>query len=280
LIYESLILAEAEVNLAEQHKQLIEEEVEDTLREMIANAGGSRQSLEEYYRRQHTTLDDVMEDHRRRITGQLYLQSVIEPAIHVNRRMMLEYYDQHEDEFVQHRRVQMQLVSVPFEDFLPDTGSLEPTPTEWKQARRQAREKIEQAAAEVQGGVDFAAVARKYSHGFHADDGGIWPPMEAGSFRETEVERNAFALKEGQVCGIIETENGFYIVKTLKVESGSRIGFEDAQERIEEILRQQQYEQLSKDYFMKLFEEATIAQSGEFMEAAVEEAVDRYWYGD
>ena len=280
LVYEALVLTEAQANLTGPQKEFIDGEVADARREMIARAGGSEQALEQYYRDRHTTLDRVLEEHRNRLTGRLYLQTRIEPGIVITRDMLLDYYRRHTDDFVVERRVQMQVVAAPFQAFLPDVDGAEPTPVEWQRARRQAREVIDAAAAAIMAGDDFGEVARNYSRGFHARDGGVWPLMAEGSFRETEVERNAFALDEGEICGIIETENGYYIVKALKVEPGQSVGFEESQEEIDGILREQQYDELASNYFMKLFGEATIAQSDEFMEMAIDGVVGRYWYRD
>ena len=126
-------------------------------------------------------------------------------------------------------------------------------------------------------GEDFGGVAKRHSRGIRASHGGVWLAMPEGSFREKEVERNVFALSEGEICGVIETETGYYIVKALKVSPGQSQSFQEAQEQIEGILREQQYDKLAGDYFMKLFGAATIAQSDEFMKMAVNSAVDRYW---
>jgi parvulin-like peptidyl-prolyl isomerase len=106
---------------------------------------------------------------------------------------------------------------------------------------------------------------------------GIWPLMVEGSVREAEVERNAFALEEGEVCGIIESPTGYYIVKALQVIPGQTLSFEDAQTQINSILREQQYEELQQEYFFGLFEEATIVESEDFFENAVDTLVARYY---
>ncbi len=279
-IYESLVLGEAEANLTEPQKAIIADEIADARREMIAHAGGSEQALEQYHRDRNTTLAKVLDEHWRRLTGRLYLQSRIEPSISITRKMLLDYYHKHADDYVVAKHVQMQIIAAPFKKFLPETSGLEPTPQEWKLARNRARTEIDAAAAAVVAGEDFGEVVEEYSRGLRAKDSGIWPSMAAGSFRDTEVERNAFALDEGDICGVIATEDGYYIVKALKVELGQSVSFADAQEQIEEILRSQQYDDLASEYFMKLFSEATISQSDDFMETTINGAVSRYWYAD
>ena len=146
LVYESLVLGEAEAGLTDAQKKAIENEVANARREMIAHAGGSARALEQYYRDRHTTLAEALDDHRRRLTGRAFLRSRIEPRIIVTRDMLLHYYRKHTDEFVVAKSVQMQLIAAPFEEFLPDADGLEPTPLEWKRARRHARAEIDAAA--------------------------------------------------------------------------------------------------------------------------------------
>ena len=101
--------------------------------------------------------------------------------------------------------------------------------------------------------------------------------MATGNFRETAVEQVAFAMDEGQVSSVIETETGYYIVKALKVRPGRTIRFEDAQEQVERQLREEQFAKLQEDYFRRLTEGAQIRQSEEFLKLAVDRAVKLYW---
>ncbi|MHC4563052.1 MAG: peptidylprolyl isomerase [Planctomycetota bacterium] len=275
-VTEALVLIRAEKELTDSQSDMIDKEIDRTLHEMIAQVGGSRTALAEEYRRRHTTLEDVLADQRKQMIVQWYLQKRIQPAIVINRQMLLNYYRQHESEFCEPRKVQMQIIAAPFKAFLPADGPA-PTPLEWEAARTRAKEEIDKAAAEVVDGKEFGQVARRYSRGIKRAAGGVWPLLSEGSFLEKEVERNAIRLRPGQICGIIESENGYYIVKALQVIPGKTVTFEKAQKQIEGILREQQFGELSNKYFTKLLKEATMAESPEFMAMALQRAVDRYW---
>jgi hypothetical protein len=243
---------------------------------MIAESGGSRQVLEQQCLERHTTLDDVLADHRKRLLTQGYLRQKIEPNMVVNRQMLLDFYRRHEEEFVQPRKVQMQLIAMPFDAFLSNETA-EPTEQDVSLARSQAWQEIQRAKGEVERGGDFGDVARQLSRGVKRDAGGVWPLMADGSFREAEVQYNALRQRPGQMCGPIETDAGFYIVKTLEIIPGETVSFEDAQAQIEGILREEQYTQLSEAYFNELVGGATISESSQFMELAVDRATQRYW---
>ena len=140
-----------------------------------------------------------------------------------------------------------------------------------------AGEVINQASSALAVGEDFGDVARRLSRGIKAATGGVWPLMEAGSFREKEVEKAAFAMAEGQVSDVIETESGYYIAKVQQVRPGKMAGFEEAQEEIEVKLRNQEFRKLEQDYLQRLSASAHIRQSDEFLDMAVERATSMYW---
>ncbi len=270
----SLVFAEAKRRLPERHREQVDAEVEQFRQDMIAHAGGSMTKLRRELSREGTTLKSVLEDHRRRLLIRLYLQAKFMPAISINRRMLWNYYRRHRGEFTTAKQVQMQIIAAPFHAFLPKGR-----PAGRKErltARGEARKLINRAMAVVRGGEDFGKVARERSRGLKARRGGVWPMMPAGSFREEKVEQAAFALTAGQVSGIIETETGFYIVKALQVEPKKVRSFEEAQERIDEILRQKQYLKLVNAYFRRLTEGATIIQPREFRRLVLDRAVEKY----
>lgn len=140
-----------------------------------------------------------------------------------------------------------------------------------------ARDHIALAAKAVHAGEDFGKVAEKYSLGPKPPSEGLWPLMPAGSFREEKVEQIAFEQESGQVSEIIETDTGFYVVKTKQVEPAATITFEDAQPKIEKILREQVSTKLYTDYYMGLLKDATIVQPENFVPQAVDATVNRFW---
>ncbi len=272
-VSQSLVLAEVDKTLTEDQKKLIDQELNDTLAQMVSQTGGSRKKLEADLILQGTTLQAVLDNHRRELSVRVYLRLKFAPAVSISRTMLWDYYRRHREEFVTPRKVQMQIVAVPLSVFLAG-GSAKPSPSELAAARAAARVRINQAAAALKAGEDFAAVADRFSS--NNKPGGLWPPMPAGSFRQEKVEQAAFAQPPGHVSGILETDEGFYIVKTVAVQPESATGFEDAQVAIEKTLRDQQSARLYNDYYAKLLKGATIVTSQNFVPAAVDQAVHRY----
>jgi hypothetical protein len=63
-VVEALVLAEAEAAMTDRQETLIDQEMENMLRTMIAEAGGSRQVLEQQFRQRYTTLDEILAEDR------------------------------------------------------------------------------------------------------------------------------------------------------------------------------------------------------------------------
>ena len=101
--------------------------------------------------------------------------------------------------------------------------------------------------------------------------------MPRGSFRESAVEDAAFVLNEGQVSDIVETPNGYWIVKAEKVIPGKSLGFEDAQQEVRQILRAEQFTEFTEEYFKRVQKDATIVYSEKIVEITLDRAVRRYW---
>ncbi len=88
-------------------------------------------------------------------------------------------------------------------------GSARSTAT---RSQDEAKEQITQIKAQIDEGVDFAALAGKHSDCPSASQGG-----ELGAFGPGQMvkpfEDTAFALDVGQVSDVVETAFGYHIIK-------------------------------------------------------------------
>jgi len=274
IVEETLVLEQARKQMSEEQEGMLDAAVEKELRRMIAEAGGSRMKLEQALRAEGSSIDHAMESFRRQVLAQSFLRSKYEEGTTINRRMLWEYYHQHPDEFTTTRQVQMQIIAVPVSAFLPQDRR--PTADDRTRAKTEAETVLREAADALAAGEDFAAVARRISKGSKASQGGVWPIMPKGSYREAAVEEAAFALGEGQVSDAIETERGYYLVRAAKVIPGEVTSFEGAQAEIARKLRAEQYRRNVAAYFRKLHEEAVIVQSEEALQRTLDRAVERF----
>lgn len=129
------------------------------------------------------------------------------------------------------------------------------------------RAKAEKLLAEVKAGKDFGALAKANS----SDPGSAQQNGDLGLFgRGTMVkpfEDAAFALKVGEVSGIVETEFGYHIIKLTGIEGGSSGSLAEARPRIEAELRKQRSGKLFAE-LAETFADAVYEQSDSLQGAA------------
>jgi hypothetical protein len=271
------VLPEAESKIVDEETKKIDAEVDKALRAMIDEVGaGSRKKLEQIWIARGTTLEQVLKDYRNHLVVMRYLQSKFDPDIKITRRMLYDYYLLHKaDKYTRGKKVQMQVLGEPIAAFLATDPA---SATELARAKEAALKEAQSAEVAIRQGLDFTQVVKARSKALKAPGGdGVWPLMEAGSFKEAKVEQAAFSLRQGETSGVIETPSGFYLVKALKVEPGEATSFEDAQEEIEETLRNEQGSLLRAKYLSSKIGTLSRAQEDEARARAIDKAVERYW---
>ena len=118
-------------------------------------------------------------------------------------------------------------------------------PADAKPAERDAaRAKAEALVAQLRSGADFAKLAREQSQ----DPGSKGQGGDLGFFtRETMVKPfadAAFALKDGETSGVVESEFGFHVIRVTGIKPGSVQPFETVRAAIEQEIRGQQAQKL------------------------------------
>lgn len=96
-----------------------------------------------------------------------------------------------------------------------------------------ARKKIDEVAAKLKAGEDFAALAKKYSEDGTAAQGGDLGLFGRGQMIKS-FEDAAFGLKEGQVSDVVETTFGLHLIKMEKIEPAKRQSLEEVKPTISE----------------------------------------------
>lgn len=130
-----------------------------------------------------------------------------------------------------------------------------------------AKAKAEKLLAEVKAGKDFGVLAKANS----SDPGSAQQNGDLGAFgRGTMVkpfEDAAFALKVGEVSGVVETEFGYHIIKLTGIEGGSAGSLAEARPQIETELRKQRSGKLFAE-LAETFADAVYEQSDSLAGAA------------
>jgi peptidyl-prolyl cis-trans isomerase C len=123
--------------------------------------------------------------------------------------------------------------------------------------KAEAQKKIDLVQEKLQKGEDFGALAKEYSEGPTGPKGG-----DLGYFTRGQMvkpfEEAAFAMKPGEVSGMVETTFGYHLIKVTDKTPEGTMSYDDVKERLGEFLKQQKIQEEINVYVKKLEEKAKI----------------------
>jgi parvulin-like peptidyl-prolyl isomerase len=119
------------------------------------------------------------------------------------------------------------------------------------------RKLAEEILAKLDAGDSFESLARVYSEGKEAKEGGDWGWIGRDILRK-ELNGIAFALKPGQHSRVIETAEGYYIVEVDDVKPAHTTPLAEVRDDIEKTLLQQQRAQMQEQWVKDLRAKAYI----------------------
>ena len=204
------------------------------------------------------TLDDLKkgveasglswEDYKTTIRNALLQKEVVrrEVGSHVDitREEVQQYYDAHRDEFKLPERVVLSEISLSTEGKTPEEMAA-------------VRNKVEGLRTSVLNGDDFSQVARLYSQGSTAKDGGALGTFKKGELAP-QLEVVVFQMSKGQITDVIQTRTDFEI---LKVDDHLQAGlqpFEKVEPDIRGTILAQKMQPRIRDYLAELREQSNI----------------------
>ncbi len=123
--------------------------------------------------------------------------------------------------------------------------------------KEQAKAKIEKIAARIKKGEDFSALAKESSQCPSSSKGGDLGYFGRGQMVKPFADA-AFALKPGELSGIVETTFGYHLIKIEDRKPETVMNYDDVKDRLGENLKQQKVHNAMGGYVGKLKNEAKI----------------------
>jgi len=233
-----LVVQEAEAELSDQEKEQIDTTLGQILKNLASEAG-SALLLEEKLQREGSSIRKERERRRKELLVQQYLRRKISPTVHITHSELLNSYRQvRAERYVQPTRMRLGVIAVRKSES-PDVA--------------QARAVADAAHERALKGEDFARLARRYSHGPMAPNGGDWGFVTKGSFRIKAVDEVLFTLKAGEVGPLVETDEVFYIVTALARQEARTVPFTEVQDELEDEIRDRKYNETVNQYIQDLY---------------------------
>jgi len=190
------------------------------------------------------------EDFKQNLRNQIITQDVMREE--VGRRIaptpgeIQRYFDAHKQEYAQPE-------SVKLGEILVSTGS---QPDD-QQKLAEAKAKAEDIEARLHAGGDFSQLARSFSDGTTAAEGGDLGQYKRGQLNKI-FEDKTFSLKTGEVTDPILTKQGYVILKVNQHIAGGVPQLKDVEDQVEQNYFEEKAGPAMRQYLAQLRDEAFI----------------------
>jgi peptidyl-prolyl cis-trans isomerase SurA len=235
--------------LAAQAKELgmeaTEAQIDQAVEEIKKTNNFDDEKLKQALAAQGQTIEQWRATLRREFEAFNVLRYRVRSRVKISDEDLKNYYQAHRSEFAGEEQLHVRHIFLP----LPENASAAETAKV-----RAAGEKVVQRVAT---GEDFAQIAREVSKGPGAEDGGDLGWLSRGTIQKS-LEDVAFALKDGEVSGLVRAGPGFHVFKVEGRRTSGGKTFEEARAEIQDRLMNEQAETYRQQYLAELRRDAVI----------------------
>lgn len=214
------------------------------------------EDLEKAAQAQGVSYEDFKQNLRNQIITQQVIGREVGSHLSIGKDEEQKFYDEHKSEMEHPEEIELSEILIAPEKAEAKEGAADGAAT--PDARlAAARAKAEDLLAQIQKGASFEDLAKKYSNGPSADQGGDLGLFKRGTLAK-ELEDKTFAMKAGEVSDVIQTKQGFVILKVSQHQQAGIPTLKDVEPRIQDAIYMQKLEPALRAYLTKLREDAYI----------------------
>ncbi|TWT88320.1 Foldase protein PrsA 2 precursor [Pseudobythopirellula maris] len=206
--------------------------------------------LEERLNELGTTLAERKADFFQKMIARSWLQENIDYNKEVTHDDMLAYYAEHQEEYAVPNRARWEELAVHFDRFQTKGDAWRAIATLGNVAH--------QASVSAGAGPAFTEIAKSSSHGFSAADGGGHDWTTQGALASEAIDRALFELPVGQMSPILESPQGFHIVRVIERQEAGHTPFREVQSDIRTKIRSERFDKVINSKVAKMKESARI----------------------
>ena len=205
------------------------------------------EDLEKAAKEQGVSYEDFKATQRNGIITQEVMRQEVGASVRFTPGEAEQYYQQHKQDYAQPE-------SVTLSEIIVSTGT-SGAGDEAKQAA--AKTKVDDIEARLHAGGDFSQLAKSFSDGPTAAQGGELGQYQRGALSKV-IEDKVFPLKSGQVTDPILTRQGYAIFKVVEHASGGARPYKEVESQVEEAFYMSRMEPAIREYLTKLREQSFI----------------------
>jgi len=228
----------------------------------------SMEALEKEAEKQGISWEDFKQTQRNQIITRKVIGEEVGGHLSISKEEEQKFYDEHKNEMEQPEYIRLAEILVAPKVApapAPDPNAAGSPPAQ-DEAAKQAAEAAAASAAEakangllkqIRDGAAFEDIAKKDSDGPSAADGGALGMFKRGQLSK-QLEDTTFAMKSGEVTNVIQTKQGYVILKVIDHQMAGIPPMKDVLPKIEDALYYQKLQPALRAYLTKLREDAYI----------------------
>jgi peptidyl-prolyl cis-trans isomerase SurA len=220
----------------------------------IENKLPSMEALEEAVSKQGLNWEDFKNNIRNGLLTKKVIGSEVGSHINVSKEEIQKYYDEHKQDFMRPEQVVLRSIEV------NTTGKDETEIADLKK-------KAETARKRVLDGEDFGEIAKRYSDGSTAKQGGYLGTYKRGELSK-ELEETVFKMKRNDLTEVMETKQGFLVMQVMEHYDEGEQTLSKVENEINEKLYEQRLEPALREYLKTLREESYVVIKPGYQDAA------------
>ena len=215
---------------------------------------GSLDDLEKAARQQGVSFEDFKANIRNGLITQQVVRDEVGRHLQMTQSQERAYYEAHKKELEQPEQVRLSEILVP-------------TQADASEAIvAQAKVKADDIASKVKAGGKFEEIAKQYSGGPTASQGGDLGLFKRGALAKV-LEDQTFVLKAGEATAPIRTRQGFVILKVTNHLAAGIPELKEVEPQVQEAMYAEQMQPALRAYLTKLREDAYVDIKAGFVDA-------------
>lgn len=210
----------------------------------------SMEDLEKAAQEQGVSFEDFKANIRNQIITQQVMRQEVGQKIQFTPGEARRYFEEHAQDYAQPE-------SVTLAEIMVSTGTPDANGVTDPAKLAAAKSKTNDLEAKLHAGGDFAQLARTFSDGPTAAEGGDLGQFQRGALAKV-LEDKTFALQAGQYTEPIRTRQGYVIFKVEKHTPGGVPSYKDVEEKVEDNFYMSRMEPAIRAYLTTMREQAFI----------------------
>jgi peptidyl-prolyl cis-trans isomerase SurA len=204
----------------------------------------SMEDLEKAVSGQGLNWEDFKNNIRNNLLTQRVISEEVGSHITISKEEITKYYNDHKTEFIKPEQVALREIEVNTEGKpeadLPDL-----------------KKKAETALKRVKDGEDFGEIAKRYSDGSTAKEGGFLGVYKRGELSK-QLEDIVFKMKKNDLTEVMDTKQGYLVLQVLEHYDEGQQSLEKVENEIQDHLYSQRMEPALREYLKTLREQSYV----------------------